>query len=110
VATHKENGTPDMVFYRDKIHLNDYEKYHWVYSIHEVLTRPVNDDAVYYTNDIVCHHWQNPKTNRKNYIKLLEQEYNENKDDIRNIHLLGREYYAFEKYESTIEILQKMKK
>ena len=108
VATYEEDGTPGMVFYRDKIHLNDYNKYHWKYSIHEVLTRPANQQ-IYYTNNIVCHHWQNPNTSRKNYLDLLEKEYKKRPDDIRNIHLLGREYFIYEQYEDCIDVLSNMR-
>ncbi len=108
VATHEIDGAPGLMFYRDKIHLNDYDTYHWIYSIHEVLTRPANQ-PVYYTNNIICHHYQNQNTNRKNYLDLLEKEYEKNPNDVRNIHLLGREYFIYERYEDCIDVLSNMR-
>lgn len=108
VSTHQEDGSPGVVFYRDKIHLNDYNTYYWKYSIHEVLARPSNQ-PVYYTNNIICHHYQNLNTNRKNYLDLLKKEYQKKPKDVRNIHLLGREYFIYEQYEECIDVLSNMR-
>jgi glycosyltransferase involved in cell wall biosynthesis len=44
----------------------------------------------------------------EDYLDLLEKEYKKKPDDMRSIHLLGREYFIYEQYEDCINVLSNM--
>lgn len=108
ISTHTLTGAEGKVFFRDKIHINDPATYYWKYSIHEVLNRDP-EAPLYCTKDIICHHFQNTATSRKNYLDLLEVEYKEN-PDARNLYNYARELYIYENYEQALEVFKEYQK
>lgn len=104
ISTHTLTGAEGKVFYRDKIHANIPSLYYWKYAIHEVLNRDF-EAPLYCTKDIICHHFQNTNTSRKNYLDLLELEYKEN-PDARNLYNYARELYIYERYEEALTIFK----
>ena len=82
-----EYGNPATSFYINKIHSrNDYI---WINPVHEVLKNI------------------NYNKNRGSYLKLLQLSVNENSNNDRNVHYLGREYMYYKKWNKSIDTLIK---
>ena len=92
--SHLENGAPGRVFWYNKVHDNR-DNWYWRFPVHESLTfkgqgKPVN---VQVDKDfIMLHHYPNLKTNRSNYLPLLELRAQEYPDDLYGLVYLAHEY------------------
>lgn len=101
-----ENNQPKVNFYIEKIH--NRKDYEWTHPVHEVLK--YNGDLKEnkkYTNDITVNHYPDANKSRSSYLPLLELSIQENPDDDRNMHYLGREYMYYGKWNDAINILIK---
>lgn len=85
------NGKEGCVFWIDKAHVrNDFI---WKNPVHEVLYCTGNGE---YTTveayGVQLDHMADPEKSRSQYLPLLELAVEENPEDDRNVHYLGREY------------------
>lgn len=100
------DGKEDVVFLADKIHKRG--KFFWKYPVHEILT--YKNGKKYCTEcaeDLTLYHYADNEKSRSSYLALLELSVIENKNDDRNMHYLGREYYFHGKYEKSIDTLKR---
>ncbi|MDR1569600.1 MAG: glycosyl transferase family 2 [Oscillospiraceae bacterium] len=101
-----DDGTEGTVFLYDKIHCN--HDFKWVNPVHEVL---------HYTGDaphtmvalpgIQLNHYADPNKSRSQYLPLLELAVEENPNNDRNLHYLGREYMFYRRWNDAIEMLKR---
>lgn len=106
VWSHDERGEDGVVFFADKIH--SYGDFVWTHPVHEVLS--YRGSAPYSSTlipNVNLHHYPDPQKSRGGYLQLLELSVEEDPDDDRNMHYLGREYYFHGEYEKAIETLKK---
>lgn len=96
------NGNEDICFLNEKIHIKD--GFVWKHPIHECLVYKGDkpDKYVKIDNMQLEHHPDNSKS-RAQYLDMLEKVIEENPNDDRNLHLLGREYFAYKKWDKCIE-------
>jgi len=97
-------GNPAVNFYIEKIHTrNDYK---WTHPVHEVLTYVGNKEEKFKTNDdITLDHFPDSTKSRGSYLSLLELSVEENPNDDRNMHYLGREYMFHQRWNDCIDTL-----
>jgi len=101
-----ENNVPKVNFYIEKIHsrLN----YRWTHPVHEVLEYTGNKQEIKKTtNNITVNHYPDNNKSRGSYLPLLELSVEENPNDDRNVHYLGREYMYYGKWGESIDTLIK---
>lgn len=99
-----KNNNPMINFYIEKIHnRNDYK---WTHPVHEILTY-IGDkqEIIKTTDDITVNHYPDHNKSRSNYLPLLELSVQEDPDDDRNTHYLGREYMFYGKWNNAIDTL-----
>ena len=97
-------GNPAVNFYTDKIHKR--KGYKWVHPVHEVLEYEGNEKALT-TEEITVNHYPDKAKSRSSYLPLLELSVQEDPEDDRNMHYLGREYMFYKKYNECIDTLIK---
>lgn len=100
-----ENGTPIVNFYTDKIHKR--YGYRWTHPVHEVLKYNDNIENIITIDNIVLNHYPDTKKSRGSYLSLLELSVEEDPEDDRNMHYLGREYMYYHKWNECIDTLIK---
>lgn len=101
-----EYGNPAVTFYISKIHAR--KGFLWRHPVHEVLECEENVlESNYLTSDIVVNHYPDVTKSRGSYLPLLEMSVEEDPDDDRNMHYLGREYMYYQKWDQAIETLHK---
>ena len=86
-----EDGTPGLTYHGDKIHSR--HGYVWKHPVHEVLCAVDVPEVQDYIGLKIHHHPDNTKS-RGQYFPLLELAVEEDPEDDRNAHYLGREYFA----------------
>ncbi len=97
-----EDGTPLVNFYIEKIHKR--EGYTWRHPVHEVLYYDKEEEFIT-TNEITVNHYPDDTKSRSSYLPLLELSVEENPDDDRNVHYLGREYMYYGYWNEAIDTL-----
>lgn len=100
------DGTPGLTYHGDKIHTR--KGYHWKHPVHEVLV-PV-PYAIQEAQGFVglqIHHFPDDTKSRAQYFPLLELAVQEDPEDDRNSHYLGREYYAHGMYDKATAELKR---
>ena len=100
-----EQGKPLVNFNISKIHSR--EDYIWTHPVHEVLTFTGKNEVVITTNDITVNHYPDATKSRGSYLPLLELSVEEDPEDDRNMHYLGREYMYYGKWNECIDTLIK---
>lgn len=98
----REDGTPLVSFNISKIHTR--EGYTWTHPVHEVLT-PLKEEQVKVCEDLLVTHYPDDKKSRGSYLPLLELSVQEDPEDDRNMHYLGREYMYYHKWNECIDTL-----
>ena len=98
-----EKGIPKVNFYISKIHSRN--SYIWTHPVHEVLTLISDREKVITTNDITLNHYPDSTKSRGSYLPLLELSVEEEPNDDRNVHYLGREYMYYGKWNECIDML-----
>ena len=97
----KEDGSPDVTFYYDKIHAR--KGYRWVHPVHEVITPQIGTIEKFAVSDgVILHHYPDKTKSRGSYLPLLELSTKEDPMDDRNSHYLAREYTFYSKWEEAI--------
>jgi len=99
-----EYGEVATMYLLNKIHLRD--NYKWTHPVHEVLSA-LKDEKEIICKDIVLNHYPDRTKSRSSYLPLLELSVEENPEDDRNVHYLGREYMYYCKWDKCIETLKK---
>lgn len=94
---------PQSTYYLNKIHNKNYK---WVKPVHEYLI-PLGKEEIIKTDEIILKHYPDKTKSRTNYLPLLELAYEEDSNDERNIHYLGREYMYYERWNEAIDLLIK---
>lgn len=100
-----ENGNPIVNFYIDKIHKRF--GYKWTHPVHEVLKYDKNIENIITIDSIVLNHYPDAAKSRSSYLSLLELSVQEDPEDDRNMHYLGREYMYYQKWNECIDTLIK---
>lgn len=100
-----ENNKPLVNFYIEKIHSR--KNYKWTHPVHEVLTYTGPNENVITIDNITVNHYPDHNKSRSSYLPLLELSVNEDPNDDRNMHYLGREYMYYNMYEQSINILKR---
>ncbi len=95
-------GNPAVNFYIEKIH--DRHNYCWHHPVHEVL-KYIGDgeENKKTTDDITVNHYPDITKPRGQYLSLLELAVEEDPEDDRNMHYLGREYMYQKRYYEAID-------
>ena len=100
------DGREGHVFWRDQIHSR--RGYHWTHPVHEVLTwegpGPEKRVAV---EGMQLEHRPDSAKSRAQYLPLLELSVQEDPEDDRNMHYLGREYMFYGRWEQAIATLER---
>ena len=88
----RPDGTEDVVFWYEKIHAR--RGYRWTHPVHEILqwTGEGRRGATVVADGVQLDHHPDPNKSRGQYLELLEQSVEEDPEDDRNVHYLGREY------------------
>lgn len=102
----REDGSEGAVFWIEKIHAR--HGFRWVHPVHEVLewreNTPLNSVM---TEGIQCEHHADPTKSRAQYLPLLELAVQEQPENDRNMHYLGREYLFHREWEKCIKTLKR---
>ena len=99
-----EYNNPATTFMLNKIHKRD--AYIWSHPVHEVLTPLIPENEIT-CKEIVLNHYPDKTKSRSSYLPLLELSVEEDPEDDRNMHYLGREYMYYLKWDKCIETLKK---
>ena len=98
-----EKGNPKVSFYIEKIHtLKDYV---WKHPVHEVITYTGKNEKIITIDTILVKHYPDKEKSRSSYLPLLELSVQEEPEDDRNMHYLGREYMYYERWNDCIDTL-----
>jgi glycosyltransferase involved in cell wall biosynthesis len=101
-----EYNKPAISFLREQIH--KHRDYKWIHPVHEVLQYVGKDkEQMDYALGVTLNHYPDTSKSRSNYLPLLELSVEEEPDDDRNMHYLGREYMYYGMWDKSIETLQK---
>ena len=99
-----EYGNPATTFLLNKIHKRN--NYEWSHPVHEVL-KPLFEEKEIICKDIILNHYPDKTKSRSSYLPLLELSVEEDPDDDRNMHYLGREYMYYGKWNDAIKTLKR---
>ncbi len=99
-------GNPAVNFYIEKIH--DRHNYVWHHPVHEVLKYiGEGEEKKITTDEITVNHYPDDSKPRSQYLPLLELAVEEDPEDDRNMHYLGREYMFNNRYFDAIKTLHR---
>ena len=99
------NNNPIVNFYIEKMHTR--KDYKWAHPVHEVLVNTSNNENVITIDSITLNHYPDSTKSRSSYLPLLEISVEEDPEDDRNMHYLGREYMYYNKYDEAIVTLKR---
>ncbi len=91
IWSHKADGSPDLIYWADKIHAR--QGYRWRHPVHEILHRDDGLDVQQTILGLKVEHFPDSSKPRGSYFPLLELAVQEDPEDDRNAHYLGREYF-----------------
>ena len=97
------DGKEDVVFYADKIHAR--RGFSWMHPVHEVLTYEGTPRKIL-AEGMQLNHYPDLQKSRTQYLPLLELSVQEDPQDDRNWHYLGREYLFTGQYDKCIQTLK----
>lgn len=98
-----EAGNPEVSFLQEKIHKR--KGYIWKHPVHEVLEYQEKIENVITIDTIILNHYPDYEKTRTQYLPLLELSVEEDPDDDRNLHYLGREYMYYHRWNDCIDTL-----
>lgn len=99
------DGKPLVNFYSEKIHARN--GYQWMHPVHEVLKYNLGNESFLTTDEITVNHYPDRNKSRGSYLPLLELSVQEDPDDDRNVHYLGREYMYYQRWNEAIDMLER---
>lgn len=108
VWSHTEKGGEGIVFWADKVHKP--RLYVWAHPVHEVLVPSAQDGIERkqaYAYGVQLDHLPDQTKSRGQYLGLLELSVQEDPEDDRNMHYLGREYMFVGKWQAAIDTLKR---
>lgn len=98
-----ENNYPLVSFLSNKIH--NRHDYHWKNAVHEVLSTNIEEKEI--EVPITLNHYPDYTKSRGSYLPLLEISVEEEPDNDRNLHYLGREYMFYKRWDDCIKTLHR---
>lgn len=103
---HKADGTPEIFYWRDKIHAR--KNYKWRHPVHECLYyQGQGPENWVFIGEIVNDHWADNSKPRSSYLPLLELSVKEDPSNDRNAHYFARELMYYGRWkESKAEFLR----
>lgn len=103
----RPDGSEDVVFWYEKCHAR--QGYQWVHPVHEILqwTGEGKPGPMVVADGVQLDHHPDPGKSRAQYLELLELSVQEEPEDDRNMHYLGREYMFRERWDDCIRTLKK---
>lgn len=102
-----KDGREGIVFWIEKAHSR--HGYQWVHPVHEVL-QWVGDGhpgPMVTAEGVQLNHFPDSGKSRGQYLPLLELSVEEDPEDDRNMHYLGREYMYKKRWDDCIRILKR---
>lgn len=101
------DGAPGTAFWYEKIHKPGV--FRWKHPVHEVLERTDGKTAWVKTRlpGVALEHHADPAKSRAQYLPLLELAVEEEPENDRNMHYLGREYMFRGQWETAIQTLER---
>ena len=100
-----QDDKPVVSFFLNQVHKRF--GYRWTHPVHEVLSYDFGEEVVVSCPDVILRHYPDTTKSRSSYLPLLELSVEEDPEDDRNMHYLGREYMYYEMWEKSIETLKK---
>ena len=100
-----ENNKPIISFMSEKIH--SLKNYKWINPVHEILEYSGKNENIESTDKLIINHYPDSTKSRGSYLSLLEISVNENPNNDRNMHYLGREYMYYGDWNKSIDTLIK---
>lgn len=100
-----DNNRPVISFLYEKIH--DRKHYKWIYPVHEILECSLDNEIINTDETIVLNHYPDKTKSRSQYLPLLELSHEENPNNDRTLHYLGREYMYYSRWNDAIDTLIK---
>ena len=102
-----EQGKEGVVFWIEKAHRR--HGYQWVHPVHEVLrwTGEGHPGVMVTADGIQLNHFPDPLKSRGQYLPLLELSVEEEPEEDRNMHYLGREYMYKGRWDDCIRTLER---
>lgn len=103
----QEDGSEGVVFWSEKIHAR--HGYRWTHPVHEVLVwaGEGTPGPVVVAEGVQLDHHPDPTKSRGQYLPLLELSVEEDPEDDRNMHYLGREYLYRGRWDDCIRTLKR---
>lgn len=100
------DGSEGVVFWLDQVHAR--RGYRWVHPVHEVLqwVGEGSGGPTVTAEGVQLDHHPDPTKSRAQYLPLLEQSVEEEPNDDRNVHYLGREYMYRGRWDDCIRTLK----
>ena len=98
-----KDNKPIVSFYYEKIHSR--KNYSWQFPVHEILKYDGQKENYVKTDKIILNHYPDPTKSRSNYLELLKLSVQENPENDRNRHYLGREYMFHGQWNEAIDTL-----
>lgn len=100
------DGSEGTVFWLNKVHAR--HGYRWTHPVHEVLTpAPGMAEQTVTVEGMQLDHHPDETKPRAQYLPLLELSVQEDPEDDRNMHYLGREYMYRGQWEKSIATLKR---
>ena len=96
-----EDNNPRVTFLSNKIH--NRTDYHWQNAVHEILSSNKEEKEI--EVPITLNHYPDPTKSRGSYLPLLEISVEEDPENDRNLHYLGREYMYYSRWDDCIRLL-----
>lgn len=100
-----DKNEPLVNFNIEKIHTR--KNYKWTHPVHEVLTYTKENEKIITIKNITVNHYPDTNKSRSSYLPLLELSVQEDPEDDRNMHYLGREYMYRGKWDEAITTLKR---
>lgn len=100
-----QDDKPIVSFFLNQAHKR--HGYCWRHPVHEVLEYNLGNEVVVSCPDVILKHYPDSSKSRSSYLPLLELSVEEEPDDDRNMHYLGREYMYYEMWDKSIETLKR---
>lgn len=106
IWSHNADGSEGISFFINKIHARNGFK--WINPVHEIICDIQNRKiSPTFIEGLKVEHFPDINKPRSSYLPLLELAVQENPQDDRNLHYLGREYMYYARYELSIKTLKK---
>lgn len=101
------DGREGCVFWIEKIHRR--HGFRWLHPVHEVLSwqGPGEPGRKVWAEGVQLDHHPDPSKSRGQYLPLLELSVEEEPEDDRNMHYLGREYLFRGRWDDCIRTLER---